>query len=86
MQLVPLYTSVTSIAGGGGGAQYSGGFGTTMSAGGMASSGAGPPPDLPSLLLNARIVYIGMPLLPAVGLCRLNSFDPYPITYSLSNP
>jgi hypothetical protein len=22
----------------------------------------------------------------AVGLCTLNSFDPYPITYSLSNP
>ena len=21
-----------------------------------------------------------------VGLCRLNSFDPWPITYSLSNP
>jgi len=26
----------------------------------------GPPPDLPSLLLNNRIVYIGMPLVPAV--------------------
>lgn len=52
---------VTSLAGGSGG-----GFGATMSAGGMASQGAGPPPDLPSLLLNARIVYIGMPLLPAV--------------------
>ncbi|XP_072983811.1 ATP-dependent Clp protease proteolytic subunit-related protein 3, chloroplastic [Typha latifolia] len=25
-----------------------------------------PPPDLPSLLLNGRIVYIGMPLVPAV--------------------
>jgi hypothetical protein len=24
--------------------------------------------------------------LDAVGLCTLNSFDPYPITYSLSNP
>jgi dynein heavy chain len=23
---------------------------------------------------------------PVVGLCRLNSFDPYPIAYSLSNP
>jgi hypothetical protein len=22
----------------------------------------------------------------AVGLCRLNQIDPYPITYSLSNP
>ncbi len=26
----------------------------------------GPPPDLPSLLLNNRIVYIGMPLAPSV--------------------
>ncbi|EFJ04638.1 hypothetical protein SELMODRAFT_131372, partial [Selaginella moellendorffii] len=25
-----------------------------------------PPPDLPSLLLNSRIVYVGMPLVPAV--------------------
>jgi ATP-dependent Clp protease protease subunit len=25
-----------------------------------------PPPDLPSLLLNERIVYLGMPLVPAV--------------------
>ena len=41
----------------------------------MASAGAvqqvdgvriGPPPDLPSLLLNNRIVYIGMPLVPSV--------------------
>jgi len=44
----------------------SGGGGFSMSAGGGGSGGAGPPPDLPSLLLNARIVYIGMPLLPAV--------------------
>lgn len=38
---------------------------TTMSAG----TGAAPgqvPPDLPSLLLDARICYIGMPLVPAV--------------------
>lgn len=27
----------------------------------------GPPPDLPSLLLHNRIVYIGMPLVPAVS-------------------
>ena len=52
---------VTAIAGAG-----SGGYGVTMSGGGGGSGGAGPPPDLPSLLLNARIVYIGMPLLPAV--------------------
>jgi hypothetical protein len=39
---------------------YGGGAGAaTMSAGGMAAAGAGPPPDLPSLLLNSRIVYIG---------------------------
>mgnify|MGYP006131362147 FL=1 len=52
---------VTSIAGASGGQH-----GMSMSAGGGGSGGAGPPPDLPSLLLNARIVYIGMPLLPAV--------------------
>ena len=34
----------------------------------LSSTGAriGPPPDLPSLLLHNRIVYIGMPLVPAV--------------------
>lgn len=26
----------------------------------------GPPPDLPSLLLNNRIIYVGMPLVPSV--------------------
>jgi ATP-dependent Clp protease protease subunit len=26
----------------------------------------GPPPDLPSLLLNNRIVYVGLPLVPSV--------------------
>lgn len=26
----------------------------------------GPPPDLPSLLLHNRIIYLGMPLVPAV--------------------
>ena len=37
-----------------------------MMAGGMAPAGAVAPPDLPSLLLNARICYIGMSLVPAV--------------------
>jgi len=32
----------------------------------MAEGQRSPPPDLPSLLLNARIVYLGMPLVPAV--------------------
>merc|ERR1712161_185685 len=40
----------------------------------------GPPPDLPSLLLHNRIIYIGMPLVPAVAeLIYLNyesSMDP----------
>ena len=31
----------------------------------------GPPPDLPSLLLANRIVYIGMPLVPSVTVRRL---------------
>ncbi len=38
---------------------------TSMGGGGMGggSGGAGsPPPDLPSLLLDARICYIGMPV------------------------
>eukprot|EP00899_Mesostigma_viride_P018761 jgi/Mesvir1/26887/Mv20620-RA.2 len=44
---------------------------TSMSYGGVGPRGggpnsAGPPPDLPSLLLNSRILYIGMPLVPAV--------------------
>lgn len=32
----------------------------------FASTEIGPPPDLPSLLLNNRIIYIGMPLVPSV--------------------
>jgi ATP-dependent Clp protease protease subunit len=47
---------------------------TKMVAGGASAYGEeyydgvriGPPPDLPSLLLHNRIVYIGMPLVPAV--------------------
>lgn len=34
--------------------------------GNSAQAQIGPPPDLPSLLLHNRIVYIGMPLVPAV--------------------
>ena len=59
----PPASAITAMAGGG--RDSTGGF-TMAAAGGMAGAGAGPPPDLPSLLLNARIVYIGMPLLPAV--------------------
>ena len=33
---------------------------------GIQSWEIGPPPDLPSLLLNNRIIYIGMPLVPSV--------------------
>lgn len=36
---------------------------TSMSGGGVPGQA---PPDLPSLLLNSRIVYLGMPLVPAV--------------------
>lgn len=32
----------------------------------LTGANVGPPPDLPSLLLHNRIVYIGMPLVPAV--------------------
>jgi len=41
---------------------------TSMAGGGGGGGGGGPqaPPDLPSLLLNARICYLGMPLVPSV--------------------
>ncbi|CAI7906464.1 unnamed protein product [Closterium sp. NIES-53] len=50
-----------------------------------------PPPDLPSLLLNSRIVYIGMPLVPAVTelviaqLLYLQWMDPRQPTYVYLN-
>lgn len=39
-----------------------------MQSGASSYEGAriGPPPDLPSLLLHNRIIYLGMPLVPAV--------------------
>jgi len=53
----------------------------------------GPPPDLPSLLLHNRIVYIGMPLVPAVTeliiaqLLYLNYEDARrPITLYINSP
>eukprot|EP00850_Spirogloea_muscicola_P009369 SM000052S17761 [mRNA] locus=s52:574606:576949:- [translate_table: standard] len=50
-----------------------------------------PPPDLPSLLLNSRIVYIGMPLVPAVTelviaeILYLQWLDPRQPTYIYIN-
>jgi Clp protease len=44
----------------------SGGGGAAVSASSGGHKPRTPPPDLPSLLLNARIVYLGMPLVPAV--------------------
>jgi len=44
----------------------SGGGGAAVSAGSRAPKPKTPPPDLPSLILDARIVYLGMPLVPAV--------------------
>merc|ERR1711934_1180983 len=35
----------------------------------------GPPPDLPSLLLHNRIVYMGMPLVPAVTELMVKTSD-----------
>jgi ATP-dependent Clp protease protease subunit len=32
----------------------------------IADTSMGPPPDLPSLLLNERIIYLGMPIVPQV--------------------
>ena len=39
---------------------------TSNSDGNIQSWEIGPPPDLPSLLLNNRIIYVGMPLVPSV--------------------
>lgn len=57
------YRAETSMAGrtatamvGGGGVAAGGGFGAASQA----------PPDLPSMLLDSRIVYVGMPLVPSV--------------------
>ena len=44
----------------------SGGGGAAVSTGASAHKPRTPPPDLPSLILDARIVYLGMPLVPAV--------------------
>jgi hypothetical protein len=45
----------------------SGGGGAAVSVGtGRSQKPRSPPPDLPSMMLNARIVYLGMPLVPAV--------------------
>ena len=52
----------------------------------------GPPPDLPSLLLNNRIIYVGMPLVPSVTelviaqLLYLNYQNDALITLYLNSP
>lgn len=52
----------------------------------------GPPPDLPSLLLNNRIIYVGMPLVPSVTeliiaqLLYLNYQNDKMITMYLNSP
>lgn len=52
----------------------------------------GPPPDLPSLLLNNRIIYIGMPLVPSVTelviaqLLYLNFQNDQTITIYINSP
>lgn len=58
----------------------------------LAEAQIGPPPDLPSLLLHNRIVYIGMPLVPAVTelviaeLLYLNYEDQYkPVTMYINS-
>jgi hypothetical protein len=39
-------------------------------------------PEKPRPKSDVRCLWVK----PVVGLCRLNQVDPYPITYSLSNP
>ena len=52
----------------------------------------GPPPDLPSLLLSNRIIYIGMPLVPSVTelviaqLLYLNYQNDQTITMYINSP
>ena len=58
----------------------------------MQSWEIGPPPDLPSLLLNNRIIYIGMPLVPSVTelviaqLLYLNYQNDQTITMYINSP
>ena len=58
---LPMLDSVVARTGGGGAAvsPYSG-------RGGRRDRPQTPPPDLPSLMLHGRIVFLGMPLVPAV--------------------
>jgi len=59
---------------------------------GLRSWEIGPPPDLPSLLLNNRIIYIGMPLVPSVTelviaqLLYLNYQNEQTITIYINSP
>lgn len=81
----PLYARRSSGSGGGAIPQ-------APSDSGIQSWEIGPPPDLPSLLLSNRIVYIGMPLVPSVTelviaqLLYLNYQNDQMITMYLNSP
>lgn len=83
--LDPLNARKTSGSGGGAIPDSSGGDN-------MQSWEIGPPPDLPSLLLSNRIVYIGMPLVPSVTeliiaqLLYLNYQNEKTITMYINSP
>lgn len=70
----------------------SGGAMPTPQADNIQSWEIGPPPDLPSLLLNNRIIYIGMPLVPSVTelviaqLLYLNYQNEQTITMYINSP
>mmetsp|Transcript_38965 Transcript_38965/g.51386 ORF Transcript_38965/g.51386 Transcript_38965/m.51386 type:complete len:289 (+) Transcript_38965:124-990(+) len=66
---VPNHVESNLILNGQGGGQEGGGIGGAAAEPDrsyMQAQGIGPPPDLPSLLLHNRIIYLGMPLVPSV--------------------
>ena len=82
-------TSLSARRSSGGGA---GAVPQAPSDGGLQSWEIGPPPDLPSLLLSNRIIYVGMPLVPSVTelviaqLLYLNYQNDQMITMYLNSP
>jgi ATP-dependent Clp endopeptidase proteolytic subunit ClpP len=64
--LPPLPSILAAGVGGGGGGGSPGAAGGESVGSYSEHKAKTPPPDLPSLLLDSRIVYLGMPLVPAV--------------------
>eukprot|EP01031_Cornospumella_fuschlensis_P045010 gene45010-55062_t len=85
--ILPQYARKRNDGGGGAAPQVS-----PDVTGGPRDDDIGPPPDLPSLLLSNRIIYIGMPLVPSVTelviaqLLYLNYQSPETITMYINSP